>query len=464
MSVVIESHKVKRLNILELRKNPWAFGRFIMALRNLIDSDDWARICGIHGNTFKPCDPCVKCPTDPATVTKIGETGEPFYCKHSVYSFIAWHTPYVYQFELLLNKYNRSADDTYITLPWLDLTDTSADYGFLNDPEITILYEKRTRTIENPLAGAYYYVHGIRTRTVRQGFFTPTNKKQHMQINTVRKQLNNALYATQYEEFSSAPTKVGRTNTAVSYVPLETPHNSLHDIIGGNNGNMSNIDIAAFDPVFWLHHCNMDRHYYSWMYYNTLGFTSPIYPSRMTDATYKESCAPFFKDYIYSDDCSRYKWGWENGTSSYMKVGDALQLHRFPYTYDIIEPAPRTECTSYIELIDIPIPRESVEINVYIHPVNTTLDKTAHYAGSGFWFGINRDVIHCCRCNVGRTTMKIDVEEYVSAHRITASNIGAYTVHIEAEGSLIKRGDGIYSLYTEADVVKDGSRRVVIAA
>jgi hypothetical protein len=458
--VSIGTHK--RYNVVDLRVNyPEKFGRFIMALKNLINSDDWTRICGIHGDTFKPFDTGVKCPTDPAIVTKIGETGEPFYCKHNVYSFIAWHTPYVYQFELLLNKYNTSACDDYITLPWLDLTDFSVDFSFLNDPEITIFYDKRRITTENPLACAYYYVNGVRTRTRREGFFTPTNKKQRMQLNTVRKQLNNALYALNYEQFSSAPTAVDAP-AIVSHVPLETPHNSLHNIIGGKNGNMSNVDIAAFDPVFWLHHCNMDRHYYTWVHGVTNGFKKPLYPDLMLQKTHEEPCAPFFKDYVYSHDAARYKWGWTNDTGVYMKVGDALQLHRFPYTYDIITPIPKTELSAFIELISIPIPRESVEINVYMYPKDAVLDKWTHYAGSGFWFGINRDRIDCCRCNIGRTNIKIDIEEYIKEHGITATNVGNYNILIETDGYLIHNTLGHYRKYSESELIHDGSWQIVI--
>jgi hypothetical protein len=46
-----------RENIVTLKEyKPYEFGKFIMALKNLEDSDDWYRICGIHGNTFKPND------------------------------------------------------------------------------------------------------------------------------------------------------------------------------------------------------------------------------------------------------------------------------------------------------------------------------------------------------------------------------------------------------------------------
>jgi hypothetical protein len=133
-------NKHKRLNLVDLKRHyPEEFGRFIMALKNLEDSDDWYRICGIHGNTFKPNDPEVLCPTDPKIVKVISETGEPVYCKHKVASFIAWHTPYIYQFELLLNKYNYSKNKGYITLPYLDLTKFNDDFSFINEPKIVIL-------------------------------------------------------------------------------------------------------------------------------------------------------------------------------------------------------------------------------------------------------------------------------------------------------------------------------------
>jgi len=102
----MSNEKHKRLNIIDLKNNhPVKFGIFMMALKNLEESCDWYRICGIHGDTFRPNDIKVLCPTDPDIVTAICKTDEPFYCKHKVYSFIAWHTPYIYQFELLLNKY-----------------------------------------------------------------------------------------------------------------------------------------------------------------------------------------------------------------------------------------------------------------------------------------------------------------------------------------------------------------------
>lgn len=43
-----------------------------------------------------------------------------------------------------------------------------------------------------------------------------------------------------------------------------TPHGSMHSAIGGTGGLMSSVPTAAFDPIFWVHHCNIDRLWRRW--------------------------------------------------------------------------------------------------------------------------------------------------------------------------------------------------------
>jgi hypothetical protein len=55
-----------------------------------------------------------------------------------------------------------------------------------------------------------------------------------------------------------------------AYGALEqTPHNDVHVQIGGL---MSDPNTAALDPIFWLHHCNIDR---LWMEWNSMGNGNP---------------------------------------------------------------------------------------------------------------------------------------------------------------------------------------------
>lgn len=43
------------------------------------------------------------------------------------------------------------------------------------------------------------------------------------------------------------------------------PHNTVHRLVGGNDGFMADPRFAGLDPLFWLHHCNIDRMWEAWM-------------------------------------------------------------------------------------------------------------------------------------------------------------------------------------------------------
>jgi tyrosinase len=47
------------------------------------------------------------------------------------------------------------------------------------------------------------------------------------------------------------------------------PHNTVHRLVGGADGFMADPRLAGLDPIFWLHHCNVDRIWEAWM--NTAG-------------------------------------------------------------------------------------------------------------------------------------------------------------------------------------------------
>ncbi|HEY4011936.1 MAG TPA: tyrosinase family protein [Polyangiaceae bacterium] len=80
----------------------------------------------------------------------------------------------------------------------------------------------------------------------------------------------------------------------VPIVPLESPHNSMHLAVGGfdapgfdaspiagANGDMGENDTAGLDPIFYFHHCFVDRVF--WLWQKRHGFTDrlevlPEYP------------------------------------------------------------------------------------------------------------------------------------------------------------------------------------------
>ena len=44
-----------------------------------------------------------------------------------------------------------------------------------------------------------------------------------------------------------------------------TPHGSVHVGVGGTSGFMSDFNTAPLDPIFWLHHANIDRLWAKWL-------------------------------------------------------------------------------------------------------------------------------------------------------------------------------------------------------
>lgn len=453
-----------RYNIMYLKNNtPDKFGIFIMALKNLEESDDWYRICGIHGNTFKPNDPEVLCPTDASSVTIIAKTGEPFYCAHSVEPFISWHVPYIYQFELLLNKYNTSVNKEYITLPYFDITQQAYDYSFMNEPTITIYFDGETITVDNPLAGAFYYKDNVKTRTTRNGFLNASTIKEYKQINTIRRQLNNVLCSRTYEEFSSNIVSYFKTNSVFNYIPLETPHNSIHNIIGGEGGNMSDISISAFDPIFWLHHCNMDRFFYNWVCALTDEFNIPLDDTHITSTSLNSTLAPYFTRDLYSTDYLNYNYGWKNNTLDFLLIKDMLNFRKFPYAYrKIIRNLIIDTRMASIDLVDIPIPSETMTIDCYLYPNDIQLtneNKKTYYAGTSSWFGINRTTMFCERCQVTRTNIKIDILDYILKYNIDNDSINNYNYFIEGNGKIIQT-DNVFTNYSMKQIVSDGSVQI----
>jgi hypothetical protein len=139
-----------------------------------------------------------------------------------------------------------------------------------------------------------------------------------------------------------------------------------------------------------------------------------------------------------------------------MLLKNMLNLDKYPFTYDIIEPAPEQPTLSFIELIEIPIPMESVTINVYLVPKNKKLNKEKHYAGSSFYFGVNRNIIDCKRCAISRVNFKVDIDKYVETNNITNDNINNYDIIIEGEGKILNNS------YKHEDLLKDGLIHVEI--
>lgn len=117
----------------------------------------------------------------------------------------------------------------------------------------------------------------------------------------ILKKFQDCLEAPNFTVFSNT-TSAAEWNSKIGNVyttPLESPHNSVHLAVGGfdvpgqgdlseipgANGDMGENDTAGLDPIFYFHHCNVDRMF--WVWQKKHGYTDsldiiPEYPGTNT--------------------------------------------------------------------------------------------------------------------------------------------------------------------------------------
>ncbi|KAF4461201.1 hypothetical protein FALBO_12005 [Fusarium albosuccineum] len=155
-------------------------------------------------------------------------------------------------------------------------------------------------------------------------------------------------YTDTWDTFASTKWwKESAQDVSSGYLSLEYIHNNVHNLTGGSNyqppgkgdiggyglGHMSDVPVAAFDPVFWLHHCNIDRLLAMWQalhwdaWFDKPGFLdngAASYP----DPSKFDNLLPFHD--IETDDP-------KTGYFTSEKVRDWTKLH---YQYDDLKPKP----------------------------------------------------------------------------------------------------------------------------
>lgn len=104
-------------------------------------------------------------------------------------------------------------------------------------------------------------------------------------------------------------------------VNFEMPHNYLHGEVGGEDGDMSDPRTASWDPIFYLHHSNVERMQFAWIKNHptpapTMGTSgkfsnsAPLYPfpSRNTFATQGGKALPWLRPADPNDISTVGEW------------------------------------------------------------------------------------------------------------------------------------------------------------
>lgn len=164
--------------------------------------------------------------------------------------FVIWHRAYLHFFERHLRD---AAGDPTLALPYWD-------YG---KPEARIFpaifapdFLDPGKNEPNPL------FHPNREKSFTKGLLEISGS-----IGEAPKTLGAATFFHEVGVPGFGGDHLDSDHTQIGLLE-QRPHNDIHLAVGGvinsSNGAMAEITTAAFDPVFWVHHANVDRMWAEW--------------------------------------------------------------------------------------------------------------------------------------------------------------------------------------------------------
>lgn len=159
--------------------------------------------------------------------------------------FLPWHRLYVLQFEAIIRTITGRNE---FALPYWDYTSASS-YAIPEE------FQSRNRT--HPIFASLF----VRRRNSDGGRLRSANVNGGEPINKYYRGRRNFLVLPNLQQ-----------NYSNFSEHLDGQlHNQVHQFVG-DESNMGGVPSAAGDPLFWLHHCNIDRIWYAW---NAAGGRNP---------------------------------------------------------------------------------------------------------------------------------------------------------------------------------------------
>jgi tyrosinase len=283
-----------RQEIRDLHQNKKLWTLYLLGLQALqnVDTDapmSYYQIAGIHGT------PHVKWPDrDWNSMSQVDGSQSGGFCTHNSILFLPWHRPYLALFEQAifaqvgsiaqklaheLNDNSWTTEAQNFRLPYWDWADphkgTYPDEA-LNE-NVSIIQpgtNGQEKQMKNPLynfqfassdqdgnvnnAGETWRIavdadpNAVGSQLVAEFKRSFQEEAQQYQEKNLTERV---LYILQgYSKYATMSNDAFRgRGKPGTYGSLEGIHNTIHNVTGGG-GNMSDPDVAAFDPIFWLHH------------------------------------------------------------------------------------------------------------------------------------------------------------------------------------------------------------------
>ncbi|CAI6340671.1 unnamed protein product [Periconia digitata] len=290
-----------RLNIRDLagkseNKELWAL--YILAIKRLqaVDQKEklsYYQVAGIHGQPWIPWDGVPSWTDDP-------HWG---YCPHNGNLFATWHRPYVMLYEQLLYEHVKAIVG--------EISDATTKARF---QEIAKKFRvpywdwaqkiPAVAAVSNPLSGYRFHPLQPEDFPVPENFQAPYDHWEQIihypddpsstnpndNLTGLHQTLNNNLgfardgiykLFTNYLPFNRFSNQ--GPGSDVNIGNLETVHGSIHDSF--RDGHLQFPLTAAFDPIFYLHHANVDRQIAIWQAIYPDTFVEPVRAIRQSTFT-----------------------------------------------------------------------------------------------------------------------------------------------------------------------------------
>eukprot|EP00250_Pteridium_aquilinum_P020881 c24976_g3_i1 orf=749-2773(-) len=316
------SEKTKEsLDWLKIRRDVFLLA--FSAVQGLEANDRWSfyQIAGIHGYPHAPFDGD-EGNWDPKNPEWWGG-----YCQHGSPLFPTWHRPYMMLLEQSIIRQAKLFADTLsqddekqavldiadkLRFPYWDWANQSTRVLGLPEvftsTEISLSYAWQsfsTTSIPNPLkafvlpenVGKPFSSSDVFNPTAKPNYvipskgipFTPQNYPTVRHVDAAYMSQNDKLNVTlmrnanttlvegvhavfqhnQWLPFSNhywSEETHGDGSQYGHYASLELVHDYVHSTVGGSGGHLTYPEIAAFDPIFFFHHSNVDRLFALWQY------------------------------------------------------------------------------------------------------------------------------------------------------------------------------------------------------
>jgi len=208
-----------------------------MKLRPVDDPTSWWYMAAVHG------DPGLDRPANANTFWD--------QCQHQTWFFLPWHRGYVAAFEAMIAKEVEAlGGPSDWALPYWDYSES-------------IMINPEARNIPPEFRDQFF------SDGTENPLWAPRSVAADGSVGLSASDVDlSALAEPVFTDSSGFNPGFGGPATGFSHFGsvsgrLESvPHNVVHVRIGGW---MENPNTAAFDPIFWLHHCNIDRLWDEWL-------------------------------------------------------------------------------------------------------------------------------------------------------------------------------------------------------